>query len=196
MAQRSQQFDSDFLLKHGILMIFIGTAVCALGSLMTRPVREQSGYLISALFIAGYFLVVMLSQGKGERWAQQRSLTAIFAAVGSAMACYMIFFAIQSGAPDILFVGLPSGLLGLYWAWLSVRLASTFQPKSPQAVGLCALAATISSFAIIFGTRTDLSKLSAVSFAGAFVIVLGIQTYLSGVMVHREVMREKAFDRR
>jgi drug/metabolite transporter (DMT)-like permease len=110
------------------------------------------------------------------------------------MVCYAIFIAIQSNSLDVPVVSLLAGLLGLFWGCWYLRIAFIFHPTSPQAIGLCALAAVNSSFGMIIGTQTGLSKLASVTVSGCYTILLGVQIYITGVMFHREPTHEKVLD--
>jgi len=177
-------------------MITLGTAVCALGSAMAKPIHQELGYVVAATAIGGYLLIALLSAGLREKQAFSRRITTGYIAAGSMMVCYTIFMAIQSNSFEMPVVSLLAGLLGLFWGSWYLTIAFTFPPASPQAVGLCALAAANSSFGVILGTRAELSKLTTVTVSGCFAILLGIQIYLTAVMFHHELMREKVFDRR
>ena len=182
---------SESLLMQGVMLIAAGTAACALGSLMARPAYQQTGYFIAALIIAGCLLVAVLSLRVRGRGVLSRPMAIAYIGAGLAMVCYAAFSGLQSSPQEIPVVGLLAGLLGLFWSARCMMFAFSFPPNSIQAVGLCALAATNSSFGIIVATRTELSRLGMVVLSGCYVIVLGIQLYLTAVMVHRELAREK-----
>lgn len=184
------------LLKHGILMICLGTAVCALGSLMGKPIRAQLGYIIAGTVIAACLLVVLITLGRRETQAFPQRMATAFVAVGFLMVCSMLFSIIQSGSFDIPIVGVLACLLGLFWSSWYVSLAFKFPPSSPQAVGLCSLAAANSSFGVILATRTSYGKLSIVIASGCYIIVVGVQIYLTAALLYWELMRAKVPDQR
>lgn len=193
---RTTRLDSDSLLKHGVLMIALGTAVSGLGSLMAKPIHEQLGYVLAAMLLAAGLLFALRTQGLwGMRGLPRRVITA-YIAIGLLMVCYMAFSAIQEGSLEMPLVGLLAGLLALCWASRYLTLASSFQTYSPQAIGLCAVAAANSAFGVILATRTGLNKLGVVTMSGCYVIVLGLQVYMTAVLLHREVMRERAVEQR
>jgi len=183
------------LLGHGILLICLGTAVCALGSLMAKPVRAPLGYIIAAAAIATCLVMVLATFGRRETKTIPRPVITAFLAVGSVMVCFMAFSAIQTGLLEIPVVGVLACLLGLFWSSWYMSLAFKFPPRSPQAVGLCSLAVANSSLGIILATRTGYSKLSIVVAAGCYIIVLGVQVYLLAALLYRELVRVKVFDR-
>ena len=193
---RTTRPGSDSLLKHGVLMIALGTAVCGLGSLMAKPIHQQLGYVLAAIFLGAGLLFALLVPGHRVMRGLPRLVTAAYVAIGLLMVCYVAFSAIQGGSLEMPVVGLLAGLLALYWASRYITLACSFQAYSPQAIGLSALAAANSSFGVILATRIGLSKLGIVTLAGCYIIILGVQIYLTAVALHREVMREGTIERR
>ena len=192
---RMTTLDSDSLLKHGVTMIALGTAVSALGSLMARPIHEQLGYVLAAMLLGAGLLYALRTQGlRGMRELPRRLITA-YIAIGLLMVCYMAASAIQGGSLEMRLVGLLAGLLALFWASRYLALATTLQALSPQAIGMCAVAAANSAFGVILATRTEPNRLGVVSMAGCYVILLGLQVYMTAVLLHREVMRERAVER-
>src|SRR5437660_12578393 len=169
-------------------MIALGTAVCATGSLMARPIRAPLGYIVAAALIGVCLLMSYVCFGVRHKRAMPWRVIAAYIAVGSLMVCYTVFSAIYWGWLEAPVVGLFAGLLALLWAGWFVALAFTFPPASPQAIGLCALAAANSSFGFILASRTGLTRLTAVTAAGCYTILLGVEIYLTAVMLHREVM--------
>ncbi len=186
---------SDSLLKHGALMIVLGTGVCALGSLMAKPVHEQVGYVSAAVFLTAGLVIALLSPGLRSLSALPRLLANTYAAIASLMVCYLAVQGYRVGSFELPMVGLITALLALCWGFRYISLACTFPSYSPQAYGLCALAAADSSFGVILASRTGLGKLGIVTMAGCYVIALGIQVYLTAVLLHRGVARARAFER-
>ena len=191
---RLAHVESDSFLKHGILMIALGTAVCGLGSVMAKPIHQGLGYLIAATGIGTYLLIASLSARRWRKPEFSRRLAITYIAAGSAMVCYAIFIPIQSNSRDIPVVSLLAGLLGLFWGYRYLTIAFTFLPTSPQAMGLCALAAANSSCGAILGTQAELSKLTTVTVSGCYAILLGVQIYITAAMFLREPTHEKVLD--
>lgn len=183
------------LLRHGILLICLGTAVCALGSFMAKPFGAQLGYTFAGAAIGVCLLIVLVTLGRREMQTIPQRITGVFLAVGALMVCFVAFSAIQTGSFAIPVVGVLACLLGLFWSSWYVSFSFTFPPRSPQAIGLCSLAAANSSLGIILATRTDYGKLSMVVTAGCYMIVLGVQVYLLAAFLYRELVRAKVFDR-
>jgi hypothetical protein len=189
------RLESDSLLKHGVLMIVLGTAICGLGSLMVRPIHEQLGYVGAAMLLSAELLISLLTMGLRGIGRLPRRVTTAYIAIGLLMVCYVAISAVQGGSFEMPLVGLLGGLVALYWASRYIALASSFPAYSPQAIGLCALAAANSSFGVILATRTGLGKMGVVTMAGCYLILLGVQIYLTAVVLHREGFRERAFER-
>ena len=193
---RPTKRESDSLLKNGVLMIVLGTAVSALATLMAKPTNEHLGYVSAAMFLSLGLLIALVTQGLRNFGALPRPVTVAYVAIGVLIACYVLFSGIQRGSLEMPLVGVIAGVLSLYWASRYITLASGFRAHSPQAIGLCALAAANSSFGVSLATETRLSKLGIVALAGYDVILLGVQVYLIALFLHRSVMRERAFERR
>jgi hypothetical protein len=193
---RTEQLDSDSLLRHGITMICAGTIVCALGSLMVKPAYEQTGYLITSLVIAACLLVALLSPRLAAKQglSRSRSIAITYIAVSSMMVCYVAVSTLQAGSRELPAVSTLAGLLGLFWAAWFMTLAFKFHPRSPQAFGLCALAAGNSSFALMLGLRIEPGKIGNVVLAGCYVIILGVQIYSAAAMLHRQLILKGAFN--
>jgi hypothetical protein len=184
------------LTKHGVLMIGLGTAVCALGSLMATPIYEQIGYVVAAALTALCLLVACVPLGMREnRTRPQRLITGYLIAGASSIVCCLMFWLIQSASVDLRVLGILAGLLGLFWGSWYVRLAFQFQSNSIKALILCTLAATTSSLGIMLATRTGLSRLITVTMVGCYMIMLGIQIYLTAAFLHREYARAQVLER-
>lgn len=182
-----------FLTRHGVLMIGLGTALCALGSLMARPAREQLGYVLAESLTAICLLIACVSLGmRGNKALPQRFAATYLMAGAASIVCYLIFWLIQSASLDVRVLGIFAGLIGLVWGSWYMRLAFQFQSNSIKALLLCGLAATTSSLGIVVATRSGLSRLSAVTATGCYLIVLGIQIYLTAAFLHREYARVRA----
>jgi hypothetical protein len=189
--------DSNSLTKHGVVMIVIGTTVCALGSLMAKPSREDWGYVLAAGLTALSLLITVLSLGSRKHWVPQRRLVPAYLLGGATLiACCIMSWLIQPGLIDIRLVGILAGALGLVWGSWYMKLAFHLQSNSFQACTMSVLAAAISSLGIMLATRTGFSKLTAVISVGCYVIVLGVQVYLTAAFLHRDFARERAMERR
>ena len=189
---------SPSLTKHGVLMIGFGTALCALGTLMAKPINEQSGYVLAATLTVLCLLITCISLGIREnKTAPQQRLVATYLIVGAAtIACSLLFWLIQSASVDVRVLGILAGILGLFWGSWYMRIAFQFQSSSIKAFILCGLAATTSSFGIIIATRSGLSKLATVTLVGCYMIILGVQIYLTAAFLHLEYARARAVEQR
>jgi hypothetical protein len=185
---------SPSLAKHGVLMIGFGTGLCALGSLMAKPANEQLGYVLAAALTV-LCLLISISLGlRGNETMPQRLTVAYLMAGASSIACCLILWLIQSAAVDLRILGILAGILGLLWGSWYLRLAFHFQSNSIKAFILCSLAATTSSFGIIIATRSGLSKLAIVTLVGCYMIVLGVQVYLTAAFLHLEYARARVLE--
>ncbi len=178
------------LTKNSVLMIGLGTALCALGSLMAKPMNEQLGYLLAEVLTALCLLLVCAFVGMRENNAPPQRLSAIYLAAGVAsIVCCLIFWLVQSASADLRWLGILAGLHGLVWGAWYLRLAFQFRSNSIKQLMLVATAATTSSLGIILATRPGLSKLGSVTAVGCYMIVLGMQLYLTSAFLYREYAR-------
>lgn len=175
------------LTNNGVLLIGLGTAMCALGSFMAKPTQEQLGYVLAEMLAALCLLIVAVSVGMRENpMLPRRPATVYLAAGASSLVCCLLFWLIQSASADLRLLGILAGLLGLFWGTWYMRLAFQFQTNSIKQLTLAALAATTSSLGIILATRPGLSKLSSVTVVGCYMIILGLQLYLTSAFLYRE----------
>lgn len=178
-------------------MIALGTLVCALGSLMARPVREQVGYVLAAVLTAACLLIAFRSLGIMKTRTMPQGLMRVYLAAGAlSIACCMVFLLVQPGAQDIRVLGILAALLGLFWASCYMRLAFHFSANPLQSGTFSILAATTSSLGIILAARSGLSKLDVVTADGCYMIMLGVQVYLTAAFLHREFERVQTSSRR
>jgi hypothetical protein len=187
---------SKSLTKNGVLMIGLGTALCALGSLMAKPINEQLGYLLAEVLTALCLVLVCVTAGIRENDALPRRLGAVYLAAGAAsIVCCFALWLVQSASVDLRLLGILAGLHGLVWGAWYLKLAFHFQANSAKQLTLVAAAATTSSLGIILATRSGLSKLTSVTAAGCYMIVLGMQLYLTSAFLYREYARATADSR-
>jgi hypothetical protein len=185
------------LTRYGVLMMGLGTVICALGSLMAKPSNEQFGYVVAEVLTALCLVIVCVSAGLREnRTLSQRLMTVSLVAGGLSIVCCLIFWLIQSASVDLRLLGVLAGLHGLFWGAWYMRLAFQFESNSIKQVTLVALAATTSSLGIILATRSGLSKLSSVTAVGCYMIALGLQLYLTSAFLYREYARATVLSRK
>ena len=178
---------SKSLTKNGVLMIGLGTALCGLGSLMAKPINEQSGYLLADLLTALCLLLVCVSVGIRENTVLPQRLSAVYLTAGAAsIVCCLVFWLVQSASADLRLLGILAGLHGLVWGAWYLRLAFQFQSNSTKQLMLVVTAATTSSLGIILATRPGLSKLGSVTAVGCYMIILGMQLYMTSAFLYRE----------
>jgi uncharacterized membrane protein HdeD (DUF308 family) len=181
---------SKSLTKNGVLMIGLGTTLCAMGSLMAKPMNEQLGYLLAEVLTALCLLLVFASVGIRENNALPQRLSAVYLAASVAsIVCCLVFWLIQSASADLRLLGILAGLHGLVWGAWYLRLAFQFRSNSVKQLMLVATAATTSSLGMILATQPALSKLGSVTVVGCYMIVLGVQLYLTSAFLYREYAR-------
>jgi hypothetical protein len=182
--------NSNSLTRKGVLLIGLGTTMCALGSVMAKPMNEQLGYVLAEALTAVCLLIVCISIGTRKNAIAPQSPLSIYAMAGAAtIVCCLIFWLIQSPSADLRLLGILAGLHGLVWGAWYLRLAFQFQPNSMKQVMLVATAATTSSLGIILATRPGLTKLGSVTAVGCYMILLGMQLYLTSAFLYREYAR-------
>lgn len=168
-------------------MLCLGIALSLLGSLMADPLHDALGYTMAVvltalcLLMAGVYLGVL-----ANRPHQCRPVAFYLLAGALSIACWLIFWLIQSAHLDIRLLILLAGLHGLFWGLWYVRLAFHFQAYARKAVVLSVLAATTSSIGIILATQSQLSKLSAVTAVACYMTFIGIQILLTTLYLYRE----------
>jgi uncharacterized membrane protein HdeD (DUF308 family) len=184
------ELQSKFLTKNGVLGIGLGMALCALGSLMAKPINEQLDYLLAEVLTALCFVLVCVSAGIRADNALPRRMSAVHLAAGAAsIVCCLGLWLVQSASADLRLLGILAGLHGVFWGVWYLKLAFQFQPNSIKQTMLIATAATTSSLGIILATRPGLSKLGSVTAVGCYMTILGLQLYLTSAFLYREYAR-------
>lgn len=182
-----------FLLGQGVLMLCLGMALSALGSVMANPTLEGPGYAIAIvltslfLVIPGAYLVLLANRGRFHRPITTYLLAAAFSFV-----CWLSFWLIQSAPfdPPLLLVML-AGLHGLVWGLWYLRLAFHFKVYKRKAALLCVLGATTSFLGIVFATQPQLSRLGAVTAFACYAMFIGVQVLLTTGYLYRECAAEE-----
>ncbi len=176
-----------FLMGHGVLMLCLGIALCLLGSLMADPSLDTLGYTTAVVLTALGLLISVGYLEVMEYRAGQRRLANLYLLAGAlSIACWLIFWLIQSAPTDLRLLVLLAGLHGLFWGLWYVRLADHFQAYARKAVVLSVLAATTASIGIILATQSQPSKLSAVTAVACYMMFIGIEILLTTLYLYRE----------
>lgn len=185
---------SHSLTGHGLLMLCLGMALSALGTIMTNPTHAELAYGVATaltslcLVAAAIYLAVLVN-----RTVSRHSIAIYALALSSAIACWAAFWLMQARSTDLNLLAMIAGLHGLFWGLWYVRLAFHFQSYAGKAVVLCTLAAITSGIGIVLGTWSELSRLSAVTSVACYMSILGIQILLTSLFLHRECEAEKQF---
>jgi len=175
-------------------MLSLGMGLSTLGSLMSNPLQADLGYALASVFSALIVLIAGAYLGVLEARARLRRSAAIYLLVGvPPIACWLIFWLLQSASSDIRLLNLIAGIHGLFWGLWYLRLAFHFQSHSAKAVVLCILGSITSGIGIIIATQSDLSKIAAVTTVACYMTFVGIQILLTAAFLHRECREENEF---
>ena len=178
-------------------MIGLGTSICALGSIMAKPTYEQLGYVMAAALTILCLVIACLSVGIRENGTYPQRLTTVYLVAGaSSIICCLVFCLIQSASADLRLLGIVAGLHGLFWGAWYMKLAFEFQSSSVKQLTMVALAGTTSSLGIIIAAGTGLTRFGSVTAVGCYMIVLGMQLYLTSAFLYREYARAVVLNRK
>jgi hypothetical protein len=192
--ENMRKVGSNSLAGQGVLMLCLGMALSALGSVMANPLHAELGYGLAAVLTSLCLLVAVIHLGVLEvREGSRRPVAIYLLAAGSSITCWLIFWLAQSASADIRFLGILAGLHGLFWGLWYVRLAIRFQSYAAKAVVLCFLAASTSCVGIILATWPELTKLSSVTVVACYLSFIGTQILLTAAFLHRECEAEREF---
>jgi uncharacterized membrane protein HdeD (DUF308 family) len=168
------------LLWHGGLMLCLGIALFCLVGFMANPIHDESGYTMAVVLAALCLLIACVCYVMQENRARRRAFIALYLLVGSvSIACWSIFWMVQSPPLDIPLLVLLAGLHGLFWGLWYLRLAFHFRAYPKKAVVLCILAGTTSSLGIVLSTRSQPTNLSAVTAVACYTMFIGVQILLT-----------------
>ena len=182
------------LVRQGMLMLCLGMSLCVLGSLMANPDYDALCYGLAAGMSSVCLLIAGVNGGVPTKMTRLGRPVAVYLVVGaSVITCWLIFWLFQSALTDIRLLVVIAGLHGLFWGLWYVKLAFHFQSYSGKAIVLCVLAGATSSLGIVLATWSGLSKLSAVTTVACYMTYMGIQIFLTAVLLHRESEAEKDF---
>lgn len=179
--------ERHFLMGLGVLTLCLGIALSSLGSLMANPRLDELGYTTTVvltalcLLITGVYAEMLANRTRHGRPVANYLLVGAFS-----IACWLIFWLIQSTSLDIRLLVLLAGLHGLFWGLWYLRLSLHFQAYARKAVVLSVLAATTSSLGIILATQSQLSRLTAVTAVACYMTFIGIQLLFTTVYLYRE----------
>ena len=174
------------LTGQGSLLLCIGMALFAAGSIMANPAFEESGYTTAAILTALCLLAFAVDYAMlltGERARGLFKINVLAAAI--AISSWLIFWIIESAPLELRLLNLLAGsqnvLLSLYY----MRLAFHLKAQKRKAILLCTLAATATFLGILLATQFQLSRLSAVTEVALNNIFVGAQALLTSVYLYR-----------
>lgn len=169
-----------FMMRHGIIMLCLGMALCSLGSFMTNPKVEASGYMMAVCLTAACLLsqaiFVFIRVMEDEIWRHREFYIYLCAGILFAV-CWLVFWLNRLAPLDtlVLLAGLQGLLLSLWYVGLALHL----QVYPRKAGVLCVLAGLTSSLGIILSTQSDLSHISTLTAVACYITWIGIQTILT-----------------
>jgi FtsH-binding integral membrane protein len=176
-----------YLIGHAALMLALGMALFALGSLMTTPVHRDLSYAVAlgltflCLLATSAYLGVLTFR---ER--HRRLLTAYLLTGALSISCWLIVWMIQSAPSDLRLLAILAGLHGLFWGLWYVRLAFHFPASPRKMVPLCVLAAALTALGVIIATQSELSRLNATTAVACYSAFIGLQILLTTLYLNRD----------
>ena len=175
------------LMATGATMLFLGITHFVLGSLMANPAFENSCYAIAVLLTVFCLLINGVYYGIQVRRETHRSEFAAYSIASSlSVACWLIFWLIQSAPGEIRLLDFLAGIQGLFWGLWYIRLAFRIQTSYTKAALLCTLAATTSFLGIILATQSHVSKLASVTEVACYTAFIGVQILFTAIYLFRE----------
>ena len=179
-----------FLIGHGVFMVSLGIALNVFGFFMADPYLSALGYTMAVVLTVLGLLIPGVYLGVLENREGHRRPAKIYLLVGTfSIACWLIFWLIQSAPTDLRLLELLAGLHGLFWGLWYVRLALHFNTYARQAVVLSVLAAATSSIGLILATQSQMTQLGAVTAVACYMTFIGMQILFTAVYLHRKCGR-------
>ena len=179
---------TPFVMWHGVLMLGLGIALFFLGSLMTTPRFEASGYIAAVFLTAACLLapamVACVRILENAAWRSRRFYVYLLAGM-PLMACWLVYWLRQSDPLDINLLGLLAGLHGIFWGVWYARLAFHLKADTRKAAMLCILAGTTSAIGIVLAARPQLTTTVSVTAVACYAMFLGVQILLTAPYLFR-----------
>ncbi len=167
------------VLGPGVFMLCLGMALSALGSYMTVPTIESSGYIAAVLLTAacllGPVLVACIGISLNGYWRRREVWLYLWLGIFSVV-CWLAFWFIRLAPLEMLVV--LAGFHGLFWSIYYVGLALHLQLSPLKSTVLCVLAGTTSAIGIILATLSNLTDLGAVTAVACYITWIGTQNLL------------------
>jgi hypothetical protein len=183
---RESRLGTSYVMGHGLFMLCLGMALCSLGSFMTNPRVEASGYT-AAVVLTGASLIGMLllvCRGMIANGVSYRRGFGIYMWIGLfSIACWVVFWLNRLAPLDMLI--LLAGLQGLFSSLWYVAVAFQLRAYPRQSSILCVLAGITSAIGIFLSTQPNLSDISAVTAVACYLTWIGIQTLLTAPYLFR-----------
>lgn len=171
---------TPLVMGYGVFLLCLGMALCSLGSFMTNPKDETSGYIVAvfltALCLVGQAIVACIGVLADETWRRRKFYIHIVVGL-FAIACWVVFWMYRLAPLDTLV--LLAGMQGLFWSLWCIGMALRLQRYPRKAGMLCVLAGVTSTIGIVLSTQSRLSNISAVTAVACYITWIGTQTLLT-----------------
>lgn len=177
------------LVAYGVLSVLLSMALFVTGSIMTSPVNEQLGYLVSEVFtllclLISFAFMLIMGSNRGLR----RQYQTYGFALSFSILCWLVFLIQQPfGDSDHVLLSIVA-LHGIFWGTRCVALAMHPIVLSKQSMLLALIGAAACSSGIFLATRLEVTKLAAVTIAACYMLFLGLQLFFVSFLLHREVV--------
>jgi MFS family permease len=168
-------------------MLSLGTALFVIGSIMANPTFEVSGYVIAVLLVASCLVLNGIYHGAlASRVRPRLPIRIYLAACALSIACWLVFWLMQSAPMDISLLAILAAAQGLFWSMWYMRLAYRFQPNYKKAHLLSILAGTTTFLGILLATQSHMSKIGSVTEVACYSAFIGAQVLLTSIYLFRE----------
>jgi hypothetical protein len=187
---------SPSLVAYGVLTVCLGTALSAMGTFMTNPIREELGYLLAEVFTGLCLVIASVFAGAMRARVQSTRNVAIYLLAWTfSVLCWFVCWILQPSTEDFPLLLSLVGLHGLFWGLWCVRLAMDFRSLRSRAAILCLFGGITCSVGIILATRSGIGRLSAVTAAACYMLFLGTQTLVTAALLHRQFESKRVLAR-
>lgn len=178
------------LIAYGTLTVLLSMALFVIGSIMTNPLYEELGYLMSEVFTllclllaSGYTFLTMSDRGSPHQ--SQTFGLALFASV----LCWLVLWIQQPlSDSDRVLLSLVA-LHGLFWGARCVAISQQSGALSPRSITCLLIGAAACSAGIILATQSAITKLVAVTTAGCYMLCLGLQLFVVSLLLNRQTVQ-------
>ncbi|KAA6456270.1 hypothetical protein DYQ86_26095 [Acidobacteria bacterium AB60] len=183
---------SPSLIAYGVLTVVLGMLLSVCGTVMTKPITEELGYLLAEVFTGFCLLVASVFAGMMRaRGESTRNIAIYLGAWTASVVLWFVCWLLQPARDESPLLLSLTGLHGLFWGLWCVGLALQFRALKARAAMLCLFGGSMCSAGILLATRTGISRLAAVTAAACFMLLLGTQILFTAIVLHREFAKKK-----